>query len=231
MDQELDNKLVSTFPLLYADRHGDMRETCACWGFEFSSGWYSLVWDLSARLEILIQRYIADNPEIECLCGCKKSKHTRTLGECRTSFRLPIVKTSGFYTRSYSRNKVIYYLQRGLYYIEWRYIRLKGKIFNWLADHTPIYNTLYCDCKCYQPNHPRAAQMKEKFGELCLYMTSGTNEMYDLIHEATELSLKTCEICGAEGKRLSRNYWLKTLCPKCAMENKYAKLQEDDDRD
>lgn len=43
MKNELDEKLCSDFPLLFSDRHGDMAETCICWGFECGNGWEPLI--------------------------------------------------------------------------------------------------------------------------------------------------------------------------------------------
>ncbi len=63
-------------------------------------------------------------------------------------------------------------------------------------------------------NHPRAAQVKEKFGTLRFYMTNATEEMYKLVAEAEDKSAKTCEACGAEGKRTHEG-WVFTLCEPC----------------
>lgn len=55
MKKELDEKLCKEFPLLYADRHKSMQETCMCWGFECGDGWFDIIYNLSKRLEALIQ--------------------------------------------------------------------------------------------------------------------------------------------------------------------------------
>ena len=60
MHEKLDKKLCKDFPLLYANRHGDMRETCMVWGFEIKDGWFKLVYELSSKLELLIAQYIED---------------------------------------------------------------------------------------------------------------------------------------------------------------------------
>ena len=62
MKQELDEKLCKAFPNLYADRHGDMRTTAACWGFEFSDGWFDIIWRLSEKLEPMILKIKQENP-------------------------------------------------------------------------------------------------------------------------------------------------------------------------
>jgi len=51
MSPEKDAELVRKYPMLYAQREGRMSETCMCWGFECDDGWYSLIDELSARLE------------------------------------------------------------------------------------------------------------------------------------------------------------------------------------
>jgi hypothetical protein len=62
MRKELDQQLVSDFPLLFSDRHGDMRSTCMVWGFCCGDGWYKLIYELASKLEPLIVQYRKDNP-------------------------------------------------------------------------------------------------------------------------------------------------------------------------
>lgn len=51
MTPQLDKELCSKYPLLFRDRHGNMRETAMCWGFEVGDGWYTIIDRLCARLE------------------------------------------------------------------------------------------------------------------------------------------------------------------------------------
>lgn len=55
-------------------------------------------------------------------------------------------------------------------------------------------------------------QVKEKFGGLRFYFTNERAE--SLIRSAENLSLTTCEFCGAEGHTQDRR-WIKTLCDDC----------------
>lgn len=71
------------------------------------------------------------------------------------------------------------------------------------------------------PDHPRASQVKEKFGTLRFYMTHSTDEMEDLIDEAERKTAITCETCGAPGET-TNNGWVFTLCEGCA------KLRQED---
>jgi len=65
-----------------------------------------------------------------------------------------------------------------------------------------------------QPNY-RASQVKEKFGTLRFYLTSGTDIMYDMINAAENMSAETCEGCGKPGKVRSGG-WIVTNCDDCA---------------
>ena len=51
MDAEKDKILCERYPNLYRDRNRSSRETCMCWGFTCGDGWYSLIDELSAKLE------------------------------------------------------------------------------------------------------------------------------------------------------------------------------------
>lgn len=57
---------------------------------------------------------------------------------------------------------------------------------------------------------------KEKFGELRCYTYSENPELNAILKDITgkylDLSIKTCEICGSEGKKRGMNSWETTLC-------------------
>jgi hypothetical protein len=55
MDRELDEKLCSKYPLIFADRHRSMMETAMCWGFECGNGWYDLIDTLCERIQLHIE--------------------------------------------------------------------------------------------------------------------------------------------------------------------------------
>ena len=51
MKKELDDKLCAKYPKIFANRHGDMRETLMCWGFDCGDGWYWLIDKLCSNLQ------------------------------------------------------------------------------------------------------------------------------------------------------------------------------------
>ena len=59
MKKELDEKLCKDFPLLFEDRHADMRMTAMCWGFP-GTGWEPLIRRLAEKLEKMIREGILD---------------------------------------------------------------------------------------------------------------------------------------------------------------------------
>lgn len=65
-----------------------------------------------------------------------------------------------------------------------------------------------------EDGHPRALQVKEKFGTLRFYMTTANDEMYKEINKAEMMSGITCEACGKPGKRRGEG-WVFTLCNEC----------------
>lgn len=54
-------------------------------------------------------------------------------------------------------------------------------------------------------------QVKEKFGSLRFYISSGNTEIFNRIHVAEAESCVTCERCGTAGQ-LRGGGWLATLC-------------------
>jgi len=96
MKEELDKKLVEAFPLLYGDRHASMQSTAMCWGFP-GDGWFDIIWDLSSKLEPIIQKFIDDNPNLNCSnCACNKDRHyawkTKAPGRCLAIHVNPLSK-------------------------------------------------------------------------------------------------------------------------------------------
>ena len=65
-----------------------------------------------------------------------------------------------------------------------------------------------------------ATQLKEKFGGLRVYKSTGNEKISHLIHEAERKSYTICEMCGQHGK-LRNKGWLATLCDEHAKEQGY----------
>jgi hypothetical protein len=51
MRKELDEQLCKKYPLIFKNRHGDMKETLMCWGFECGDGWYQILDSLCANIQ------------------------------------------------------------------------------------------------------------------------------------------------------------------------------------
>jgi len=64
------------------------------------------------------------------------------------------------------------------------------------------------------PNPPLVLQVKQKYGDLCFYVGSATDEQYNMIHEAEEEATVTCEFCGKPGKK-GGGYWVLVQCDEC----------------
>ena len=77
----------------------------------------------------------------------------------------------------------------------------------------------------------RLAQVKEKFGTLRFYIGTGSDEIFERIHEAEVESSKTCEMCGDLGSTDSNTHgWIKTLCPDCSDKNRTWRSFYDEER-
>lgn len=65
------------------------------------------------------------------------------------------------------------------------------------------------------------AQVKEKFGDLRVYIDEGyTSEAGHLVSEATEKCSTTCAKCGAPDSQIRSGGWLVVLCDACESERK-----------
>lgn len=59
MKKELEDKLFESFPNLYRfnRKNSDIRKNLMCFGFECGDGWFNILFDLSKRLEDIINTY------------------------------------------------------------------------------------------------------------------------------------------------------------------------------
>lgn len=227
MREDLDKKLVQRYPLLYGDRHGNMRHTAMCWGFP-GNGWYKLLNTLSYKLEGMIKKIVEENknnPDARCVCGQKKSEHEDGTGKCLTIFQIPFFSRTELF-RKWRRGvpsnwKKGTRTERFKYWfvinVQWKVKhKVNGyfhRVFN-LLKKIGIYRRVPSTCEKYHFDHPRASQVKEKFGGLRFYLTCGTDEMYEAIRKAEEEADRTCERCGMPGESRGGG-WIKTLCNRC----------------
>ena len=232
MEKDLDDKLTKAFPLLYRDRYGSMQTTCLCWGFP-EKGWFDLIWDLSSKLEPLIQKWIDENKPTDCAqCGCDEKLHdevwedgsvSKKGGICYNIHQLPYHfawkwKPLGWPSKANNWNDrwTIFKSKYVRHYFVERMKRYVSRTINFVLDilhqQFGLTKRIPCPCKKYLLNHPCASQVKEKYGILHFYTTSASDEMYKLIGEAEKKSEKTCEDCGAIGELRSDYGWYTTLC-------------------
>jgi hypothetical protein len=62
----------------------------------------------------------------------------------------------------------------------------------------------------------KITQIKEKFAGLRYYITTGTDEVWNLIEEAENEASKTCEKCGTkENVKVRGEGWIRTTCQEC----------------
>jgi len=61
-------------------------------------------------------------------------------------------------------------------------------------------------------------QIKEKFGALEIYYQGGDEKTHGIIAMARNISLHTCERCGANQEVGKTTGWIKILCKTCAEE-------------
>lgn len=67
-----------------------------------------------------------------------------------------------------------------------------------------------------EPMNITVQQVKEKFGGLRFYISSGTDTIFDLINAAEQESTTTCETCGKPGmNKATVSGWYKTMCEEC----------------
>jgi len=67
----------------------------------------------------------------------------------------------------------------------------------------------------YRPFRVSVTQVKEKYGTLRIYVSSGPGNLFDEMEEILEKSSRVCEQCGRPGKTRWDLGWVLTLCDSC----------------
>lgn len=121
--------------------------------------------------------------------------------------------------------------------VEWgRWISCDKGWYKLLVDTNRKMNMMW-------PNY-EIHQVKEKFGSLRFYWGISSEDkdwealdenisrtiyeiMGDIADSAERRSSRICEDCGKFGTTTVLNYWYRTLCPACSVEQGYTEEQED----
>lgn len=69
-------------------------------------------------------------------------------------------------------------------------------------------------------------QVKEKFGELTIYIDNPTEDAYNILREVRHKASGICEDCGQPGT-FRNQYWLRTQCDACDLA--YLKRRKEED--
>lgn len=94
----------------------------------------------------------------------------------------------------------------------------------WGCDHGNgwfnIVEAMCVEIQQYVDAHPGMEvvfqQIKEKFATLTVYH-NGDDAVYDIVNKYSEMSAKTCEVCGKPGEVITTSGWWVTRCPECEM--------------
>jgi len=86
--------------------------------------------------------------------------------------------------------------------------------FNLIYDLSEKINKLMTNVKGEARTWIEVVQVKEKFGTMRFYMSTGTEEIFEVIDEAEKESAHICEMCGNPGTTRC-NGWFVTLCNDC----------------
>lgn len=228
MKKELQEEIFKKYPLLFGDKDKPMYETCMCWGLDVGDGWYKLVDDLASKLESMIKEFIKQNPDTPCrYCNCKKEYHfayrSNRPGKClnvkKIALWTPWNKSVSFFRIFENKNSNKF--KTKINSLSYKAIDFPFRVFNKVRQNLAYLLKIFvhryqaCYCEKYEAIHPRASQVKEKYGGLRFYMTDATEEMYALIEEAEQRSYKICDRCGNPGQTTKINGWIHTGCKEC----------------
>jgi len=193
MTQELDEKLCKKYPKIFANRYGDMRTTCMCWGMDCGDGWYQIIDSLCSNLQ-----WNTDHNNKDYIMK-------NTLLRKLIPFLIKIAhKIPGTYklNRGKQQNPLV---------------KLRGFLVSTLSEWRSKQEFIYTESHRY----PQivASQVKEKFGGLRFYVEGATERQYAVISFIESLSYQVCENCGSMKDIGQTQGWISTICKECNDKN------------
>jgi hypothetical protein len=201
MTKELDEKLCAKYPKIFVDRHGDMRTTAMCWGFECGDGWYWLIDSLCSNLQWNTnnnnKKYVIKNKFLRWLLPLLDKLVNKIPGK-----------------HNFKRDRQINPL-----------VIIRFNLISWLHKWRTTREYIYIESGRY----PQivASQVKEKFGGLRFYVQGASDVQYAVINWAESLSYHICEKCGSTKNIGQTQGWITTLCKECANPDSNWKSNED----
>ncbi len=237
MKRHLEISLIKNHPRLYSS-YINKGKGPQYRSIGLGDGWFDILWELSNKLEKMIEQHIKKYGGLDkCShCSCSEDSHIKEMNECVSVYlscyhfgphginSYPVFQKKHFYDMfsSWRRFKAVYkgtlkpYL-RGKYR-SWssKLLYPLNRLMSYMYDKWSFGFYEQCHCVGFIPTHPRATTIKSKVGELRLYMATATDEIFDLIDEYTIKSRHICEYCGKPGVSQVINNWLSTLCEECA---------------
>ena len=184
MTPERDKELCDKYPLIFADRYKDMKETCMYWGLAVGDGWYNII-DIACGT---IQNHIDWSIKYHDMSTKHNAMVVATRAGDMTLFNEQHKKLDERYRKEF--------LDRVLHIPE--------------DDGKNDYNS---GIRTVKPIIPQlvADQVKEKFAGLRFYHHGGDEFCNGVLAMAENISMRTCEECGAPGT-IGGKGWIKTLC-------------------
>lgn len=215
MREELDKKLCEQFPEIFKDRHGNMKETCMCWGFSHGDGWYYIVEKLCKNLENIRKKYDihVKAVQVKQKNGTLRFYYDPSFGDRWTRKSSICVKIIDF-IRNILCSKYIYKinfiskyclnlsrLSLFLYNREWfldgkRYVN--KRIGNWESSEKMLAHDLY-------------------------------NLIDYYIDVAESMSKITCENCGMSTNNITKQGYIQVICENC--QNKENKNENENENE
>lgn len=207
MNQQLTQKLVKRFPVLYQDFYSPMSQTCMCWGFDHGDGWFDIIWQLSLAIEeelgytwyqkkifLFKKEFVRRwNKLIYTLSPVRLNKYKMEQGDDKVRRQVLVEKAKLTWDA-----KIAQFL-----------FGKTEKIGKWETDRILLKKLVITNCY----TGLAVQQVKEKFGTL-RYYCNGSDNVDRLINLAEILSAMTCENCGKYGK-IRQGGWIRTLCDDC----------------
>jgi hypothetical protein len=212
MKDQLTQRLVRRFPVLYQDYHSPMSQTCMCWGFDHGDGWFEIIWQLSLAIEEELQY-----SWLRKRWFLFKKSFFRFWNKCIYTLSPPRPDKqvqSGSGTREDPYRWVVvekaprYWLARAASAL------LPEKDTHRICCWRRSMKNLGFKTFVVSPDTGFAVQqVKEKFGTLRFYCP-GNDAIYRYVRLAERLSAVTCEDCGKPGTQ-NDSGWIRTQCEEC----------------
>lgn len=224
MNKDLSQKLLERYDYLFRDPETGKLNGLMGYGFACEDGWYNILASLCEELSIeIIELSHNKTNALEEIEAIKNFLNSPRMSESQAEKRTALVRKAKKAERNGDKANAAE-IHLSIKMLDEALERLANDEFKRLEDLQENLKKIEAAIAEAKTKAPKISQVKEKFATLRVYGSIPEHKK-SAVRLAERLSARTCEQCGAPGKRVVLGYLHATLCTGHAEEKAKERLK------